>query len=265
MAKVEVSSAPERELGGKFEAKVERSCDGSIDSFTEWRDCLRSATECQAYQSIATQYPRALEYLEALSTAIAAQPVSTRQADALAALATLDAAIEGNVDDNLPQITCGEASVCGNDVAEKGEMCDTLDLNGGTCVFLGYSGGGLLDCTNCVSNSSLTVTGQSSSYGTGSDGDIQAGAPFLLTDNSDGTITDQNTGLMWEKKDTSGAGLHHLDEFFTWCEDSTPLDGACDNGVGLDGTVVSVFLHLATRLLDIDGKFLRHWGRSMDG
>ncbi|MFT4571412.1 MAG: hypothetical protein ACI91F_002303 [Candidatus Binatia bacterium] len=128
-------------------------------------------------------------------------------------------------------------------------MCDTLDLNGATCVFLGYSGGGLLDCTNCmfdvsncVTTSSLTVTGQTSSYGTGSDGYVQAGAPFLLTDNSDGTITDQNTGLMWEKKKASGAGLHHVDESFTWCEDSAPVDGTCDNGLGFDETVVSVFL-----------------------
>ena len=40
--------------------------------------------------------------------------------------------------------------------------------------------------------------------GTGQDGDIQAGATLSYTDNGDGTITDNNTGLMWEKKSDDG-------------------------------------------------------------
>jgi len=36
--------------------------------------------------------------------------------------------------------------------------------------------------------------------GTGQDGDIQAGAALSYTDNGDRTITDNNTGLTWEKK-----------------------------------------------------------------
>lgn len=43
-------------------------------------------------------------------------------------------------------------------------------------------------------------TGQTMSYGAGDDGDVQAGLPPAYTDNGDGTITDRNTGLMWEKK-----------------------------------------------------------------
>ena len=31
-------------------------------------------------------------------------------------------------------------------------------------------------------------------------GTVRAGAPLRFTDNWDGTITDNNTGLMWEKK-----------------------------------------------------------------
>jgi hypothetical protein len=34
---------------------------------------------------------------------------------------------------------------------------------------------------------------------TGQDGDIRAGVPLSFTDNGDGTITDNNTGLVWEK------------------------------------------------------------------
>ncbi len=41
--------------------------------------------------------------------------------------------------------------------------------------------------------------------GTGQDGDIRAGATLSYTDNGDGTITDNNTGLMWEKKSRDGS------------------------------------------------------------
>ncbi len=40
------------------------------------------------------------------------------------------------------------------------------------------------------------------------DGTVQAGAPLSYTDNGDGTITDNNTGLMWEKKVAGGGCLH---------------------------------------------------------
>ena len=37
------------------------------------------------------------------------------------------------------------------------------------------------------------------------------------TDNADGTITDNNTGLMWEKKDdNNGDHLHDKDNVYTW-------------------------------------------------
>lgn len=39
------------------------------------------------------------------------------------------------------------------------------------------------------------------------DGAVRAGAPMSFQDNGDGTITDLNTGLMWEKK----CGLNCLD------------------------------------------------------
>ncbi len=35
-------------------------------------------------------------------------------------------------------------------------------------------------------------------FGLGSDGDVQADAPLSYTDNGDGTITDNSTGLMRE-------------------------------------------------------------------
>jgi hypothetical protein len=47
------------------------------------------------------------------------------------------------------------------------------------------------------------------------DGAVQAGASLSYTDNGDGTITDNNTGLMWEKKGDNG-GLHDKDNGYYW-------------------------------------------------
>jgi hypothetical protein len=51
---------------------------------------------------------------------------------------------------------------------------------------------------------------------TGQDGDIQAGAALSYTDNGDGTITDNNTGLMWAKQDNNVDPLHDMDTVYTW-------------------------------------------------
>lgn len=68
----------------------------------------------------------------------------------------------------------------------------------------------------------LTATGQSASLKTGDDGDIQAGAELRYVDNGNGTITDLNTGLMWEKlcdEDPPGATCsadHDVDTTYNW-------------------------------------------------
>ena len=51
--------------------------------------------------------------------------------------------------------------------------------------------------------------------GTGQDGEIQAGAPLSYTDNGDGTVTDDNTGLMWEKQSRDGT-VHDVGNTYTW-------------------------------------------------
>jgi hypothetical protein len=51
--------------------------------------------------------------------------------------------------------------------------------------------------------------------GTGQDGDIRAGAALSYTDNGDGTITDNNTGLMWEKQSADGT-IHDKENTYTW-------------------------------------------------
>jgi hypothetical protein len=70
--------------------------------------------------------------------------------------------------------------------------------------------------------------------GMGQDGDIQAGAPVSYTDNSDGTITDNNTKLMWEKKDDSG-GIHDKDNAYrgeAFFDFADTLNNYC-NGEGI--------------------------------
>src|SRR5207244_11210691 len=44
---------------------------------------------------------------------------------------------------------------------------------------------------------------------------LQKGAPLSYTDNGDGTITDNNTGLMWEKLSMDGS-VHDVSNTYTW-------------------------------------------------
>lgn len=49
-------------------------------------------------------------------------------------------------------------------------------------------------------------------------------------DNGDGTVSDLNTGLQWEKKDNLGGGAnladpHDADNYYTWSASGTAADG----------------------------------------
>lgn len=52
--------------------------------------------------------------------------------------------------------------------------------------------------------------------GTGQDGDWRAGLNLSYTDNGDGTITDNATGLQWEVLDDDSGSIHDRDNLFTW-------------------------------------------------
>ena len=126
------------------------------------------------------------------------------------------------------------SAYCGNGTIEGDEQCDVgppADLGGATCVTLGYGSGTLAcgagcryDVTGCVAGA-FPASGQTACYnsggasvacaGTGQDGETQAGADLTYVDNGDGTITDQNTGLMWEKQSDDGSA-HDRDTFLTW-------------------------------------------------
>ncbi len=61
----------------------------------------------------------------------------------------------------------------------------------------------------------LLKTGQVSSYRTGDDGYYQKGIAHSYTDNGDGTITDNVTGLMWAK-DGNGPGCNNGNQIASW-------------------------------------------------
>ena len=81
----------------------------------------------------------------------------------------------------------------------------------------------------------LPRSGQTTSDGAGSDGAVQAGSAMSFTDNGNGTITDNVTGLMWEKKDDSG-GIHDMDNVYTWSGASYGTTNETD------GTAFTTFL-----------------------
>ncbi|MSP38306.1 MAG: DUF1566 domain-containing protein [Deltaproteobacteria bacterium] len=57
-------------------------------------------------------------------------------------------------------------------------------------------------------------TGQTNDFGvTGSDGDLEKGTARSYTDNLNGTITDNSTGLVWEKLTSDNVG-----NFYTWAD-----------------------------------------------
>jgi hypothetical protein len=138
----------------------------------------------------------------------------------------------------------GGRLVCGDNLINTaGEMCDGSNLGGETCASFGFSGGTLAcsscrfdlsGCSECTpSGGSFPATGQTTAFGPGSDGAVQAGATLSYTDNEDGTVTDNNTGLMWEKKDQAW-GIHDVDNKYTWGISAPPYT--------MNGTMVTEFL-----------------------
>ena len=94
------------------------------------------------------------------------------------------------------------ATACGNGVVDPGEDCDFGTLNGQTCATKGFAGGILACAAGCVFDTSGCWNAR-------------------FVDNADGTITDHQTGLQWEKKvGLNGAqdyaNLHDADSLYQW-------------------------------------------------
>ncbi|MBY0279114.1 DUF1566 domain-containing protein [Candidatus Binatia bacterium] len=129
---------------------------------------------------------------------------------------------------NADLSTCnGNLASCTSDLTTR-----TSDLT--TCE-------GDLNACEALPPTRLLKTGQTTSYGPGSDGDLRLGVAQSYVDNGDGTITDTRTGLMWEKK-SDDSSVHDKDNTYAWCADADS-DFNCDSGTNaMDGTLVTAFL-----------------------
>lgn len=123
---------------------------------------------------------------------------------------------------------------CGNGTIDAGEACDVEALGGATCATEGFAGGRLRCRALCV----FDTTGCYASR---------------FVDNADGTVSDNETGLAWEKKLRSDAtvdpdNLQDADNVYPWagtcsvasvkrCQPDAPSSAACSAGV--DGNPVS--------------------------
>lgn len=81
------------------------------------------------------------------------------------------------------------------------------------------------------------ATGQTTSYQAGDDGAIRAGGKLSYTDNGNGTITDKNTGLVWEKQSNDNS-VHDVDNLYTWQEAFTVHVATLNNQCQNDDTLV---------------------------
>jgi hypothetical protein len=68
----------------------------------------------------------------------------------------------------------------------------------------------------------------------------RAGTSCRYLDNHDGTVSDLDTGLMWEKKSPAGTGdVHDVDNLYTLSTGATTADGSI---LADDGTAYTMFL-----------------------
>jgi hypothetical protein len=192
--------------------------DGTIDSFTEWRECLLRTAVDEANEAVAMRYPRALEYFEALAAALDALPVGAETTDAKAALAALDAAIEGPVDDNLPDPRTTPPALLATGETQTWFSGCAMSCMPPNIAGMDYEPACGLDCWGFQNQ----------------DGRVRAGYEANLRDNGDGTVTDEVTGLVWEKLVSDGS-LHDVSFTYDFADAVTGKIAGLNSGVGFAG------------------------------
>ena len=120
---------------------------------------------------------------------------------------------------------------CGNGSIDVGEDCEQANLDGETCTTQGFAGGGLACGAGCAFDTSGCYAAR-------------------FVDNGDGTSTDHDTGLQWEKKDGAGGGAnladpHDVDNLYTWSSGFA--------STAADGTVFTDFLSRLNSCTSADG------------
>ena len=104
--------------------------------------------------------------------------------------------------------------LCGNGVVDSGEQCDQSNLNDQTCAALGFFGGKL----QCGASCQFDISGCTNTR---------------FVDNGDGTVTDNQTGLMWEQMAGMAGGtntgvLNDVNNTYAWAAAWTSLNGVSD-------------------------------------
>ena len=128
------------------------------------------------------------------------------------------------------------APTCGDGVAQgPKEQCDDGNVLSGdgcsaTCTLEPARHFPATGQTTCWNSSGTIIFCR----GTGQDGAIQFGAALAYVDNGDGTVTDTNTGLMWEKLSDDGT-IHDGDNFYTLDNAVAVKIAALNGGSGFAG------------------------------
>ena len=120
-----------------------------------------------------------------------------------------------------PSPTPGSACVCScpglscvpNGISFTASDCNALYAGLPSCSFANYCSGSPSDCTSCLAHTAPPPTRTPT----------RTPVPRFV-DNGNGTITDNQTGLTWEKKDDAG-GIHDKDNSYTWSSTGTAADG----------------------------------------
>jgi hypothetical protein len=87
-------------------------------------------------------------------------------------------------------------------------------------------------------NAGVPRTGQTTSYATGDDGDLERGVAWpspRFTDNSDGTVTDNLTGLMWMQNADAGNDCEGADTGTETWANALASAAACNDAGGYAG------------------------------
>ncbi len=77
--------------------------------------------------------------------------------------------------------------------------------------------------TSTTSTSTSTTTTSSTTTTTTTTSTTTTTLRFV--DNGDGTVTDNETGLQWEQKDSTCPGIHCVNDTYTWSSSGTAPDG----------------------------------------
>ena len=126
--------------------------------------------------------------------------------------------------------TCtGDLGTCNGDLATCNAALGTCPTDLAACLAAPQGQRVRTGQTQCWNSSNVLTP----CAGTGQDGDTLTGLTVSFTDNGDGTITDNRTGLMWEKLSDDGS-IHDKDTTYTWHTAGTKIT-ALNGGGGFAG------------------------------